>query len=117
MATKTFIIEVEEGMTKCGQCPDGFPCGGTGPIHCCDYNIATMKITEHQDWIKVEDSLPEYDEAVQVWGYWEATPEQGEWWASHRPSRKDVVVDEHGFAKVGKYVITHWRYVVPPKED
>lgn len=70
-----------------------------------------------EDWIKVEDRLPEYDEAVQVWGYWEATPEQGEWWASHRPSRKDVVVDEHGFAKVGKYVITHWRYVEPPKED
>ena len=46
MATKTFIIEVEEGMTKCGQCPDVFPCGGTDPIHCCDYNIATMKIKE-----------------------------------------------------------------------
>ena len=69
------------------------------------------------EWIKVEDSLPEYDETVQVWGYWATMPEQGEWWASHRPSRKDVVVDEHGFAKVGKHVITHWRYVEPPKED
>ena len=49
MATKKFLIEVEEGMTKCGQCPDGFPCGGFGPIHCCDFNLATMKITEMED--------------------------------------------------------------------
>lgn len=36
-------------MTKCGQCPDDFPCGGFGPIHCCDYNLATMKITEMEE--------------------------------------------------------------------
>lgn len=49
MATKKFIIEVEEGMTKCGQCPDGFPCGGLSFLHCCDYNLATMKITEYNE--------------------------------------------------------------------
>jgi hypothetical protein len=46
MATKKYILEVEEGVTNCGQCPEDFPCGGFGPIHCCDFNLTTMKIKE-----------------------------------------------------------------------
>ena len=46
---KKFLIEVEEGMTECGQCPDDFPCGGLSFLHCCDYNLATMKITEMEE--------------------------------------------------------------------
>ncbi|MBO5803570.1 MAG: hypothetical protein J6R25_00615 [Bacteroidales bacterium] len=49
MATKKFIIEVEEGMTNCCECPEGFSCGGSSFLDCCDYNLATIKIKEYED--------------------------------------------------------------------
>lgn len=49
MATKKYLVEVEEGRTECDQCPDFFLCGGFGPIHCNDFNLATMKIKEYED--------------------------------------------------------------------
>lgn len=51
MATRKFIIEVEEGNTYCTQCPfvlkdcEEFK----GPCNCVKYNLATMKITEMED--------------------------------------------------------------------
>ena len=61
MATKKFIIEVEEGVTKCDKdCPFagpaflGYQCGlhneiGFGELQCVKYNLATMKIEEYED--------------------------------------------------------------------
>jgi hypothetical protein len=52
MATKKFIIEVEEGETGCFDCPfhdsEHAGCGG-GIIDCSKYNLATMKIKEYED--------------------------------------------------------------------
>lgn len=49
MATKKFLIEVEEGRTRCDECPEGIACGGLSSLHCCDYNLATMKIKEYEE--------------------------------------------------------------------
>ena len=49
MATKKFLIEVEEGSTNCSECPEGIACGGLSFLHCCDYNLATIKIKEYED--------------------------------------------------------------------
>lgn len=58
MATKKFIIEVEEGTTKCNKCPlygskycksgakiDDFK----SEINCYTHNLATLKIKEYED--------------------------------------------------------------------
>lgn len=55
MATKKFIIEVEEGMTDCVNCSK--ECYGYCPsaqldkigLDCNVLNLATMKITEYED--------------------------------------------------------------------
>lgn len=57
MATKKFIIEVEEGDTECKECPfvlmnkDGLivNCTGSRYSHCINYNLATMKIKEYEE--------------------------------------------------------------------
>ena len=52
MATKKFIIEVEEGKTKCNECPfDYIKCARENlvEIDCTNFNLATMKITEYDD--------------------------------------------------------------------
>ena len=55
MATKKFVIEVEEGITECKNCPlnEAHDCYGTnwiaGFIGCSSHNLATMKITEMED--------------------------------------------------------------------
>ena len=54
MATKKFIIEVEEGKTpSCEKCPFLAPlglCNGSPvPLNCLKVNLATMKITEYED--------------------------------------------------------------------
>lgn len=55
MATKKFIIEVEEGDTSCRECPiiadcdEPGMCGCTRLVNCCDYNLATIKIKEYED--------------------------------------------------------------------
>lgn len=52
MATKKFIIEVEEGYTPCidGECPiyGCYDCDST-VVNCNKYNLATMKITEMEE--------------------------------------------------------------------
>lgn len=50
MATKKFIIEVEEGRTECVNCPiDGWCCGkAIDMFKCCEFNLATMKIKEYE---------------------------------------------------------------------
>lgn len=54
MATKKFIIEVEEGRTECEDCPfhvtfppmcNGVPIG----LECGRINLATMKIKELEE--------------------------------------------------------------------
>ena len=53
--TKKFIIEVEEGITECKNCPfnEAPDCNGTNWIErfigCSKYDFATMKITEMED--------------------------------------------------------------------
>ena len=51
MATKKFIIEVEEGKTKCGECPIYIKCyrANLSELDCNKYNLATMKITEYNE--------------------------------------------------------------------
>lgn len=51
MATKKFIIEVEEGSTLCANCPfDAERCHRVGDdIPCETHNLATMKITEMEN--------------------------------------------------------------------
>lgn len=54
MATKKFIIEVEEGWTNCDKCPvaeldDYDRCLVKDLIKCLDYNLATMKIKELEE--------------------------------------------------------------------
>ena len=52
MATKKFLIEVEEGIVECENCPfDGCKCSHE-PINtfdCNKYNLATMKIKEMEE--------------------------------------------------------------------
>ena len=54
MATKKFIIEVEEGRTMCKDCPfNEYRCSKLGYIDaemdCLKYDLATMKIKEYED--------------------------------------------------------------------
>ena len=56
MATKKFIIEVEEGVSKCSTCPLFELEGGCTYLlrlifkkSCNHYNLATMKITEMEE--------------------------------------------------------------------
>lgn len=64
MATKKFIIEVEEGRTKCGQCPDGFPCEGLSFLHCCDYNLATMRVKEPMSYEELREFASQYSHNI-----------------------------------------------------
>lgn len=50
MATKRFIIEVEEGRTMCDVCPIFNDCQfELLGIRCDDYNLATIKIQELEE--------------------------------------------------------------------
>ena len=49
MAKKKFLIEVEEGQTRCDECPEGIACVGLSSLHCCNYNLATIKIKELEE--------------------------------------------------------------------
>ena len=58
MATRKFIIEVEEGITECKKCPfnEAPDCNGTNwierAIGCTNYDLATMKIKELDESLK-----------------------------------------------------------------
>ena len=52
MATKKFLIEVEEGNTRCDKCPfDYMKCAreSLDELDCNSINLATMKIKELED--------------------------------------------------------------------
>lgn len=55
MATKKFLIEVEEGMTLCKDCPykiENAACNCPFRMkvsQCRKYNLATMKIKEYEE--------------------------------------------------------------------
>ena len=57
MATKKFIIEVEEGNTECSECPfrqndkmcEEFGWCSEKEFNCDKYNLATMKIKEMEE--------------------------------------------------------------------
>ena len=53
MATKKFIIEVEEGPTHCDACPlyteIGSCSGGIYNLDCYKYNLATIKTKELEE--------------------------------------------------------------------
>ena len=48
MATKKFVIEVEEGATNCSKCPFANCCSKC-TIDCNYVDLATMKIKEMED--------------------------------------------------------------------
>lgn len=51
MATKKFIIEVEEGQVRdCYNCPfNSLNCDKYNLLDCDKLNLATMKISEYED--------------------------------------------------------------------
>jgi hypothetical protein len=53
MATKKFIIEVDEGRTECEMCPymsiKGLGCSSVQVLNCTMYNLATMRIKEYNE--------------------------------------------------------------------
>ena len=49
MATKKFIIEVEEGHTECKNCPFRVTSKGCATFECGRINLATMKIKELEE--------------------------------------------------------------------
>ena len=70
-----------------------------------------------QDWIKVEDRLPEYEEDVLVAGYFNGVGDM-ETWFSHRSKNEFVLRDKNDFCIYdSKCRITHWMTIVLPKED
>ena len=58
------------------------------------------------DWVSVEDGLPDYEEDVLVCN----KNDTSDIWFGHRTSDRQVVVDEHKFAK-GYGTITHWHKI------
>ena len=69
-----------------------------------------------EDWIKVSDRLPKYEETVLCCGYWRGL-EDMECYFRHRTERKDVLVDDNGFAIIDGMKITHWMPIILPKEE
>lgn len=51
MVVKKLIIEVEEGNTKCENCPFNGGCSIDiiNRFGCTEYNLATMKIKEYEE--------------------------------------------------------------------
>jgi hypothetical protein len=52
MATKKFLIEVEEGGTLCNECPfRASKCNtdALNAINCNEFNLSTMKIKEYNE--------------------------------------------------------------------
>ena len=67
-----------------------------------------------EDWIKVEDALPPYEETVLVAFMWMDEVCYG--WA-RRTEKEDVQKDKNQFASLYETDITHWQKMVPPKID
>ena len=71
-------------------------------------------VMKAEDWIKVEDRLPEYEETVLVACYIAGSREIT---MRHRSNRECVQRDENDFAIIGDMVITHWAPLPKLKED
>lgn len=69
-----------------------------------------------EDWIKVTDRLPEYEEEVLVAGYFPFSTERDIFFM-HRTADDNVVIDANHFAIIGGVRVTHWMPITPPKED
>lgn len=67
-----------------------------------------------EDWIKVEDALPEYEETVLVACFMGG---EREITMRHRSDRECVQRDENDFAIIGDMVITHWMPIPKLMED
>lgn len=65
----------------------------------------------YNEWISVEDELPEYDESVLVCNENEAD----DMWFSHRANPKYVECDEKDFSSPHEAfpVVTHWMRIKP----
>lgn len=69
-----------------------------------------------EDWIKVTDRLPEYEEEVLAAGYFPFSTEMDMFFI-HRTANDNVVRDANHFAIIDGVRVTHWMPIVPPKED
>ena len=70
-----------------------------------------------EDWIKVEDRLPEIGEEVLVAGYFDGTGNM-ETWFTHRSENKVSWKDKNDFCIYESGCrITHWMPIVLPKEE
>lgn len=68
-----------------------------------DYFVKGAVFALQNQWISVEEALPNYEEDVLV------TNDVGEYWFSHRTENENVMQDENNFASVnGIFKITHW---------
>lgn len=65
MATKKFIIEVEEGETKyCENCPLLLlDCTEQG-ISCAEYNLATMRVKEPMSYEELREFASQYSHNI-----------------------------------------------------
>lgn len=69
------------------------------------------KILQNQ-WISVDEDLPEYEEDVIV------TNSYDDYWFAHRSNNEKVIVDEYGFARTPTVLrITHWMPIPEMKGD
>lgn len=70
-----------------------------------------------EDWIKVEDRLPEMNEEVLV-TYKSARCEGTGFRMGHRVKWRFATTDKNDFyLNLGEKEVTHWMLIVPPKED
>ena len=69
MATKKFIVEVEEGWTNCVKCPlvnlEGpAECWNTDLVQCNEYNLATIKIKKPLDYEELREFANQYSHNI-----------------------------------------------------
>ena len=65
--------------------------------------ISGANFALQNQWISVDEALPDYEEDVIV------TNSYDDYWFAHRSNNEKVIVDEYGFARTPTVLrITHW---------
>lgn len=107
-------ITKDEKLEQEAYCDMEYAVNGT--MQNLSYLEGRLKGKTLNEWIKVEDRLPEYEETVMVACHYKDDPEI-DYIFCHRTDRNEVLTDKNGFAIIPDFNITHWLPIVPPKED